>query len=280
MTVRAFGTRRGKAAVTRTIIPALRSDIVVFADARQRFERHTLRALVDNFSDPTIGAVGGELMLSTGNGPSAAGRGAAFYWRYEKFIRSTEASADSRSAPAARSTPFDVRYFNRLLMTPSWMMCSSRCASFVRDTEWYSSRERWRTTVRRQRRAGVRAEGAYVAGALSALCPRAVAAEPAAQPALVRDDLAQGAASDVTRVPRRALHIGVRARDRMAGCGWALIGQTAFYLAAFGGYSHRQRRSFVFTVPCAMCVLIWATVVGFIRSPCNVSRSRGNVRLD
>ena len=50
----------------------------------------------------------------------------------------------------------------------------------------------------------------------------------------------------------------------MAG-GWALIGQTAFYLAAFGGYSHRQRRSFVFTVPCAMCVLIWATIVGFIR---------------
>jgi hypothetical protein len=53
------------------------------------------------------------------------------------------------------------------------------------------------------------------------------------------------------------------ATEWLYGC--ALIGQTAFYLAAFGGYSHRQRRSFVFTVPCAMCVLIWATVVGFIR---------------
>jgi hypothetical protein len=47
--------------------------------------------------------------------------------------------------------------------------------------------------------------------------------------------------------------------------GWALVGQVAFYLAAWAGYSQRQRRSFVFTVPCAMCVLIWATVVGFVR---------------
>ena len=147
--VRAFGTRRGKAAVLNAIVPALRSDVVVFADARQRFERHTLRALVDNFSDPTIGAVGGELVISTGNGPAAAGRGAAFYWRYEKFIRSTEASADSDDRRQRR----DLRHSScaistRSLMTPSWMMCSSRCASFVRDTEWYSSRERWRTTVR------------------------------------------------------------------------------------------------------------------------------------
>ena len=47
--------------------------------------------------------------------------------------------------------------------------------------------------------------------------------------------------------------------------GSALIGQTAFYLAALAGYAQRRRRSFIFTVPCAMCVLIWATVVGFIR---------------
>ncbi len=43
-----------------------------------------------------------------------------------------------------------------------------------------------------------------------------MAAEPAAQPALVRDDLAQRAASDVTRVPRSALHLGVRVGDRLA----------------------------------------------------------------
>ena len=59
------------------------------------FDPGTLRALVDNFADPTVGAVGGELVLTTKNGPAAAGRGAAFYWRYEKFIRSTEARADS-----------------------------------------------------------------------------------------------------------------------------------------------------------------------------------------
>ena len=41
-----------KPAVLNAVVPTLRSDIVVFADARQRFDRHTLRALVDNFCGP------------------------------------------------------------------------------------------------------------------------------------------------------------------------------------------------------------------------------------
>jgi hypothetical protein len=47
--------------------------------------------------------------------------------------------------------------------------------------------------------------------------------------------------------------------------GWALAAQAVFYGAALAGYCQRQRRSVVFTVPCAMCVLLWATVVGFYR---------------
>ena len=57
--------------------------------------RDTLRALVENFADPAVGAVSGELVLTTSDRTAAAGRGSAFYWRYEKFIRSTEGRADS-----------------------------------------------------------------------------------------------------------------------------------------------------------------------------------------
>jgi cellulose synthase/poly-beta-1,6-N-acetylglucosamine synthase-like glycosyltransferase len=263
--VRAFGTRRGKAAVLNTIIPALRSDIVVFADARQRFERHTLRALVDNFSDPTIGAVGGELVLSTGNGPSAAGRGAAFYWRYEKFIRSTEASADStigasgaiyaiRRAlfqPIADDTILDdvliplriVRQGYRVVFEPRALAHDSaaptarqefvRKARTIAGTFQLFAREPWLLSPRRNR--------------------------------LWFETISHKGLRLTLPVFHAALFISACALATEWLYGWALIGQTAFYLAAFGGYSHRQRRSFVFTVPCAMCVLIWATVVGFIR---------------
>ena len=46
-----------------------------------------------------------------------------------------------------------------------------------------------------------------------------------------------------------------------------LAGQVAFYAAALVGHARResQRRSFVFSVPCAICLLSWAAVVGFAR---------------
>src|SRR5678815_3673642 len=42
--VRAFQTRRGKAAVLNEVVTSARGEIVVLADARQRFERGALRA--------------------------------------------------------------------------------------------------------------------------------------------------------------------------------------------------------------------------------------------
>jgi hypothetical protein len=46
-----------------------------------------------------------------------------------------------------------------------------------------------------------------------------------------------------------------------------LEGQVLFYAAALLGFTQRRsgRRSFVFSVPCAICLLSWATIVGFLR---------------
>jgi hypothetical protein len=43
--------------------------------------------------------------------------------------------------------------------------------------------------------------------------------------------------------------------------------QAMFYCAAAVGLTQRdaRRRSLVFTAPSAMCLLLWATVVGFFR---------------
>lgn len=93
--VLAFERRRGKAAVLNDAVAKVASEVVVFADARQRFERSVVRALVAPFADPCVGAVSGELYLQPGPNASTVGAGVGAYWRYEKWIRQAESLVDS-----------------------------------------------------------------------------------------------------------------------------------------------------------------------------------------
>ena len=94
VSVLAFEGRRGKAAVLNDAIASASGEIVVFADARQRFDRSSLRALVASFADPQVGAVSGELCFEAS--PSAGvATGVGFYWRYDKLIRRAESIVDS-----------------------------------------------------------------------------------------------------------------------------------------------------------------------------------------
>src|SRR6516225_2877581 len=93
--IRPFAARRGKAAVLNEVIPSARGEIVVLADARQRFEPGALRALVRNFGDPQVGAVSGTLTLTPSADGATVGKGTCFYWRYESFIRRCESRAGS-----------------------------------------------------------------------------------------------------------------------------------------------------------------------------------------
>jgi cellulose synthase/poly-beta-1,6-N-acetylglucosamine synthase-like glycosyltransferase len=94
--VRVVGYARlmGKAAALNIGVKIARGDVIVFADARQRFEPRAIRELVANLADPSVGAVSGQLQLS-GDGGSAIGEGAGRYWRYETWIRRNEADFDS-----------------------------------------------------------------------------------------------------------------------------------------------------------------------------------------
>jgi len=93
--VLAFNRRRGKSAVLSDLIPQCEGEIVVLADARQRFEPGALRALAAHFADPAVGAVSGELVLTNDADGSAVGEGVGFYWKYEKFMRRNESRIDS-----------------------------------------------------------------------------------------------------------------------------------------------------------------------------------------
>jgi poly-beta-1,6-N-acetyl-D-glucosamine synthase len=95
VTVLAYERRRGKPAVLNDAVTAAGSEIVVFADARQRFEPESLRALVMPFADPWVGAVSGELCFEPDPTATAMGAGVGAYWRYDKLIRRAESRVDS-----------------------------------------------------------------------------------------------------------------------------------------------------------------------------------------
>lgn len=88
-----FTERRGKMAVLNDLLGAAQQDIVVFTDARQIFAPDAIRQLVDNFSDPAVGCVSGELTFRTKEGATA--KGINLYWTYEKFMRRLESAIHS-----------------------------------------------------------------------------------------------------------------------------------------------------------------------------------------
>lgn len=84
--------RRGKVSAINDAVSIASGEVLVFSDCRQRFDSSAVRALVENFNDPSVGAVSGELFIGlTGDGKASK----ASYWEYEKSVRRSEAAFGS-----------------------------------------------------------------------------------------------------------------------------------------------------------------------------------------
>jgi biofilm PGA synthesis N-glycosyltransferase PgaC len=85
---------RGKASGLNDAVQLAQGDIVVFTDARQKIELDAVRLLLENFADPEVGCVSGELMLGDpASGETTAGMG--LYWKIEKKVRELESASGS-----------------------------------------------------------------------------------------------------------------------------------------------------------------------------------------
>jgi cellulose synthase/poly-beta-1,6-N-acetylglucosamine synthase-like glycosyltransferase len=90
----------GKPLALNAGVEIARGSILVFADARQRFSRDAILHLVENFADPAVGGVTGELILDCEQeqddpADSTVADGVGLYWRYEKWLRRHESSIRS-----------------------------------------------------------------------------------------------------------------------------------------------------------------------------------------
>lgn len=255
--VRNFGNRRGKAAVLDELIPSAQGEIVVLADARQSFEPQAIRALVADFADPHVGAVSGELMAS------------GFYWQYEKFIRANESW--SGSTVGATGAIYAIR---RELFEPI-------PADTILDDVLIPvriARRGYRVLFEAKARAhdvsvALRAEFARktrtIAGTFQLFARESWLLNP------IRSRLWFEALS------HKALRLGIpimhavlfganlavaHARVGDEGYRWMMACQLTFYAAALAGRAMpRSRRRLVIVVPYTMCLLLWATMIGFLR---------------
>ena len=87
-------TPLGKSGALNVGVQHASHDIIVFADARQKFGDNVFAELVAMFYDESVGAVSGELVMERGIN-SEVHEGVGLYWRYEKMIRHKESAVDS-----------------------------------------------------------------------------------------------------------------------------------------------------------------------------------------
>ncbi|MBL8173316.1 MAG: glycosyltransferase family 2 protein [Bryobacterales bacterium] len=85
--------RGGKPRALNAGIAAARGEILVLTDVRQTLAANSLRLLMENFADATVGAVSAELVIRKGGTEEEADVG--LYWRYECWIRGCLSGIDS-----------------------------------------------------------------------------------------------------------------------------------------------------------------------------------------
>ena len=82
-----MGKNGGKAAALSAGCALAEHEILIFADIRQHWKPDALPLLLENFADPLVGAVSGDLLLGD---PGGTMSGVTLYWRYEKMLRRLE----------------------------------------------------------------------------------------------------------------------------------------------------------------------------------------------
>jgi len=88
-----YTERTGKIGVINKTVPTLESEIIVFSDANTMFKKDAIRKLVQNFGDPEVGAVSGDVVLHSEKTTYA--KPESLYYKYERWIQKYESASGS-----------------------------------------------------------------------------------------------------------------------------------------------------------------------------------------
>lgn len=261
----AFASRRGKPSVLNDVVPTCCGEIVVLADARQRFEADALRHLVQGFADPKVGAVSGELVLDAAGGAVAGGVG--FYWRCEKAIRASEARVDSVVGATGA-----IYAFRRALWEPLppdtilddvlLPLRIARRGYRVVFEPRARAHDRAAATPEQELKRKVRT----IAGTFQLLSRERWLLDPFRNRLFVQTVSHKGLRLLIPFLLVAALVANLLLLDAFVYRAW-LAAQLACYAAALAGHAFRDagRASRLFAVPYVVCLLAWATLLGLAR---------------
>jgi cellulose synthase/poly-beta-1,6-N-acetylglucosamine synthase-like glycosyltransferase len=90
----AYPVNRGKLHVLNDTVPHLSGEIVALSDAASMLNEDAISRLVENFADPSVGAVSGVYRVVSGD-QTALGNQEDLYWRYETFLKHAEGDVSS-----------------------------------------------------------------------------------------------------------------------------------------------------------------------------------------
>ncbi len=263
----AFERRRGKAAVLNDLFAKARGEIVVCGDARQRFDVRALRALVGPFTDPRVGVVSGELILTDGAGARSVGAGVGFYWRYEKFIRRHESRVDSvvgatGAIYAARRALVEPIPDDTVLDDVLIPLRIARRGYRILFEPRARAYDRVAATAREESTRKIRT----IAGNFQLLVRERWLLSPWQNRLWL-----QTVSHKALRLATPLLHVAAFATNLALAASplyrWTLAAQVLFYTAALAGYALRdcRRRVPLLSVPYVICLLAGTTIIGFVR---------------
>jgi cellulose synthase/poly-beta-1,6-N-acetylglucosamine synthase-like glycosyltransferase len=257
-----FAKRSGKPTILNTLLPLAKGEIVVLADARQRFSSNALRALVGPFADPTVGAVSGELMLLKGDGKPIE-QGLGLYWRFEKAIRKGESRVGSVVGATGAIYAIRKRLFEPLapdailddVLVPMRIARSGHRVVFEPTARAYDqapSSPAGEFTRKVRTIAGnfqLFAREPWLLGFRNPLWLQTVSHKGLRllTPAL----LAVAFLANIALLDRPFFQL-------------LFLAQLAFYLTALLGHFLKRVRIPGFSAPYTVCLLAWATIVAFV----------------
>lgn len=86
--------RAGKTSALNLAVPQATGDIIVFSDANSLYDDQTLKKLVANFADTSVGYVSGKMIYTDADG-TTSGDGCSAYMTYENALRAAESDLGS-----------------------------------------------------------------------------------------------------------------------------------------------------------------------------------------
>lgn len=90
-TVHHLDARNGKIGAMNRGMEFVKTPIVIFSDANTMLGKESIRRIVNQFSDATVGCVSGEKRIINKESDVASGAGEGLYWKYESTLKKWDA---------------------------------------------------------------------------------------------------------------------------------------------------------------------------------------------